>query len=73
MSRSPLEVQFDKTHDMKVRWKKAGSHTHISVWCGEFGKQRAKLGELVMLNAEFEAWRKGKLYISFSEVEEQPK
>jgi hypothetical protein len=67
MSKTTLDDQFPKTHHMRVRFKILGNHTHMQIWCSNLKQQGAKVGELTMLNSEFEAWRSGNMLIDFSE------
>ena len=60
-----------KTHNMFVYFEVLGTHTHLHIWTGELGTSRGKAGNLVMTNAEFEAWRNGSMQITYVQKEKE--
>ena len=58
-----------KTHSMVIYFEVLGSHTHMNIWTGEVNTTRGKAGNLVMTNAEFEAWRNGSMQITYVQKE----
>jgi hypothetical protein len=55
---------------LRIYFKTLGGHTHLRVFTGKGKFSRGKAGDLTMTNAEFEAWKSGRIGLEFIDENE---